>query len=536
MLQLKKAAAEAKAAAEKKVAEDAKAAAERKAAMLQLKKAAAEAKAAAERKAAEAATPMQEAAEAPTASKVLTAAASTDLASGRPLSATEAEAQISEAAAQWKRAAERPVGPGLVEAAAGNPRAPSWIHRLPHRWRLGVILGPTASGKSRAMGELRTAGLLQPDCDDGPWPAGQAVVSAIADSDLVRREASDAVSDAGTSAASSSVDASSALVSADEGDVALDDTRAELAMARLGSVGLNSLPAWMRPFAALSNGQRARADMARRLASGVGVDDFGSTVDGQNACVCAAGVARTVRLRQLDRVVLASVHEGLVGYMGADWAYFPQSGALHINPAPGQKPRVNVTYDEQYDAQFARSLPPLPRHPVIERAACRVQPSSVFGGGCSKSKTHRSRVTVDHTTSRVAKAFDVEFNGEGRCHAWRTSLPDAPPAPRASSVPPPELRDRPPVPARLSPPVHPIPSHPSDEAFRRVRVAVVALAGLSRSPRFRSCHPRGASAFSSARAAPASRPCCTRSAPSTPPARAAPPQSATRPTSVGKAT
>ena len=65
----------------------------------------------------------------------------------------------------------------------------SWIDRLPPSWRLGVILGPTASGKTRAIGELRTAGLLEPQRGDEPWPVDRAVVSAIADSDLVHAAA-----------------------------------------------------------------------------------------------------------------------------------------------------------------------------------------------------------------------------------------------------------------------------------------------------------------------------------------------------------
>ena len=63
--------------------------------------------------------------------------------------------------------------------------------------------------------------------------------------------------------------------------------------------------------------------------------------------------------------MLASVHAGLVGYMGADWAYFPGSGALHVNPSPGGRPRVRVAYDEGeadiYTASTELALVPTPR-------------------------------------------------------------------------------------------------------------------------------------------------------------------------------
>ena len=54
-------------------------------------------------------------------------------------------------------------------------------------------------------------------------------------------------------------------------------------MERLGAVGVNSLPVWLRPFGALSNGQRSRVSVARTLASGVAYDNFAATVDDANA-------------------------------------------------------------------------------------------------------------------------------------------------------------------------------------------------------------------------------------------------------------
>jgi hypothetical protein len=39
--------------------------------------------------------------------------------------------------------------------------------------------------------------------------------------------------------------------------------------------------------------------------------------------------------------------------MGADWAYFPASAELYLNPEPGMAPRVTVRYDE---ATFDRTF------------------------------------------------------------------------------------------------------------------------------------------------------------------------------------
>ena len=38
------------------------------------------------------------------------------------------------------------------------------------------------------------------------------------------------------------------------------------------------------------------------------------------------------------------MHEALLPWMGADWAFFPETGQLHINPNPGEKPNVTVRY------------------------------------------------------------------------------------------------------------------------------------------------------------------------------------------------
>ena len=57
--------------------------------------------------------------------------------------------------------------------------------------------------------------------------------------------------------------------------------------AALASVGLGDVPAWLRPYAVLSNGERFRADLARIVAEAparVVVDEFTSVVDRQKSC------------------------------------------------------------------------------------------------------------------------------------------------------------------------------------------------------------------------------------------------------------
>ncbi|KAH8091587.1 hypothetical protein JL720_5897 [Aureococcus anophagefferens] len=124
--------------------------------------------------------------------------------------------------------------PRSPDAAAAAPRAappPAWEARLARDVAalggdLGLILGPCGCGKSRLLRRLARVVPLGP----GDWAEDRSVVSQMG-------------------------------------------ATPELATGRLSSVGLNSVPTWLRPYGSLSNGERQRAALARRLGHGVGVDD-----------------------------------------------------------------------------------------------------------------------------------------------------------------------------------------------------------------------------------------------------------------------
>ena len=221
------------------------------------------------------------------------------------------EEAAAEAAAKSAAAAEHqlpaPAAPSIAAPAPASSTSSSsayystqhsatgWIARLPAQWRLGVILGPTACGKSRAIDELRAAGLVLPQAPAEDWPADQSIISVIASTPGVKEEAAKLKAASATAGGigaflttASATGSSSATATSTSTATAVAEKCNDLAMARLGCVGLNSLPTWLRPHAALSNGQRARAHVARALTSGLALDDFGSTVDARNASVCAS--------------------------------------------------------------------------------------------------------------------------------------------------------------------------------------------------------------------------------------------------------
>jgi ABC-type ATPase involved in cell division/GNAT superfamily N-acetyltransferase len=97
--------------------------------------------------------------------------------------------------------------------------------------------------------------------------------------------------------------------------------------AALSSVGLNTIPAWLRPFGVLSNGERFRADLARRLLETDGVivcDEFTSVVDRQVAKVGSYAVSKTVR-KNARQFVAASCHYDIVEWLQPDWILEPST-------------------------------------------------------------------------------------------------------------------------------------------------------------------------------------------------------------------
>lgn len=148
-------------------------------------------------------------------------------------------------------------------------------------WQIGVIVGPSGSGKTslgRAIGAI-----YEPE-----WPRGP-IIDAIAP------------------------------------QAAIDDVTGALA-----AVGLGSVPAWLRPFAVLSNGERFRATMARLVCEAPAlavVDEFSSVVDRQIAKVGAAAFAKAWR-RTGGKVVLLSCHYDVLDWVQPDWVFDTADGTL----------------------------------------------------------------------------------------------------------------------------------------------------------------------------------------------------------------
>jgi GNAT superfamily N-acetyltransferase len=96
------------------------------------------------------------------------------------------------------------------------------------------------------------------------------------------------------------------------------------------AVGFNTIPAWMRPYAVLSNGERFRVDLARRLLeldSPIIVDEFSSVVDRQVAKIGSHAVQKYVRKNNKQFIAL-SCHYDILDWLQPDWVYDVSAATL----------------------------------------------------------------------------------------------------------------------------------------------------------------------------------------------------------------
>lgn len=101
--------------------------------------------------------------------------------------------------------------------------------------------------------------------------------------------------------------------------------------ASLSAVGLGDVPAWLRPFKALSNGEQYRAGLARLICDApdkVVIDEFTSVVDRQIAQIGASAFAKSWRRTKCKQIVLLSCHYDIVEWLQPDWVYDTRTGEV----------------------------------------------------------------------------------------------------------------------------------------------------------------------------------------------------------------
>lgn len=168
---------------------------------------------------------------------------------------------------------------GMFDVAVATKTKRVWRHELPldeKPWSVGLIVGPSGAGKTLLAREL------WPEQMTGrPFWDGRALIDNF------------------------------------PADLGIKDVTGLLT-----AVGLGSPPAWLRPYATLSNGEAFRADVARVLATDqlAVVDEFTSVVDRQVAKVASHAVQKTVRRRK-QQFVAVSCHYDVEAWLQPDWVY-----------------------------------------------------------------------------------------------------------------------------------------------------------------------------------------------------------------------
>lgn len=168
-------------------------------------------------------------------------------------------------------------------------------------WRIGVVVGPSGSGKS-SIGRALWGGGYMHDPGEG-WPTDRPIVDAIAPA----------------------------------GD--FDAVTGALAQAGLGDV-----PVWLRPYHVLSTGQKFRADLARILATApdrVVVDEFTSVVDRQIAQVGAGAFSKAWK-RTRGQAVLLTCHYDVLDWLEPDWVFDTSTGTFSRGSVQHRRPRIDV--------------------------------------------------------------------------------------------------------------------------------------------------------------------------------------------------
>jgi len=174
-------------------------------------------------------------------------------------------------------------------------------------WQIGLIVGPSGSGKT-TIGRALFGGGKIVDLYSG-WPDDAPIVDAISPG----------------------------------GD--FDSVTGALA-----NVGLGDVPAWLRPFRALSNGQQFRAGLARVISDAddnIIVDEFTSVIDRQIAKIGAMAFSKGWRRNKGKKVVLLSCHYDIIEWLQPDWVFDTGTGEL--------KKETNSGQDRRSSWKFGRS-------------------------------------------------------------------------------------------------------------------------------------------------------------------------------------
>lgn len=114
----------------------------------------------------------------------------------------------------------------------------------------------------------------------------------------------------------------------------------------LTSMGLSSVPTWLRPFHTLSNGEQYRATLAYLVSAAkdgevILVDEYTSVVDRDVAKAMSFALQKYIR-RENKRIIVASCHYDILEWLMPDWTSSPQKGGTLERCDYRRRPEISL--------------------------------------------------------------------------------------------------------------------------------------------------------------------------------------------------
>lgn len=89
------------------------------------------------------------------------------------------------------------------------------------------------------------------------------------------------------------------------------------------AVGFGSVPSWLKPYSVLSNGEKMRVNLARKMLSSdfVVFDEFTSVVDRQVAKVMSIAINKAIKRYPDKKFVAIGCHFDVIEFLQPDWIF-----------------------------------------------------------------------------------------------------------------------------------------------------------------------------------------------------------------------
>jgi GNAT superfamily N-acetyltransferase len=176
----------------------------------------------------------------------------------------------------------------MFDAPPSEKLSRRWTGDIPldaKPWQIGLVVGPSGAGKSTIARQM-FGEEVRPQ-----WPTDRSVIDCF------------------------------------DSSLSVEDVTAAC-----GAVGFNTIPAWLRPYGTLSNGERFRVDLARVLSEphdGIRwIDEFTSVVDRQVAQIGSYAIAKYIRKRPEAQFVAVGCHFDVIDWLQPDWILEPATMTL----------------------------------------------------------------------------------------------------------------------------------------------------------------------------------------------------------------